>query len=164
MIKNYPYTLLWNWLCFIRVTILITIFVTHSSRTLGLIPADRRQLHPVPSLPHCREGRQRSMAIFSTPSSRFHLSEKKFDSVTSVRTDSEKASWQSVHVLWRWKLDLQAGDRETQRWKREFWDSLLTLREAFKKKVWNFPYFPKPTHPSRLVWKKIKITWSKNYF
>ena len=39
------------------------------------------------------------------------------------------------------------------------------LREAFKKKVWNFPYFPKPTHPTRLVWKKkIKITWSKNHF
>ena len=22
------------------------------------------------------------------------------------------------------------------------------------KKVWNFPYFPKPTPPTRLVWKK----------
>ena len=34
-----------------------------------------------------------------------------------------------------------------------------------KKKEWNFPCFPKPTHPTRLVWKKkIKITWSKNHF
>ena len=35
---------------------------------------------------------------------------------------------------------------------------------SLQKKVWNFPYFPKPTHPTRLVWKKIKITWSKNHF
>ena len=33
-----------------------------------------------------------------------------------------------------------------------------------KKKVWNFPYFSKPTHPTHLVWKKMKITWSKNHF
>ena len=37
----------------------------------------------------------------------------------------------------------------------------LSEREGLKK-VWNFPYFPKPTHPTRLIWKKI--TWSKNHF
>ena len=25
-----------------------------------------------------------------------------------------------------------------------------------KKKAWDFPYFPKPTHPTRQVWKKNK--------
>ena len=39
----------------------------------------------------------------------------------------------------------------------------IAFREALKK-VWNFPYFPKPTHPTHLVWKKIKIAWSKNHF
>ena len=39
---------------------------------------------------------------------------------------------------------------------------VLDLGKGSKKKVWNFPYFPKPTHPTRLVWKKI--TWSKNHF
>ena len=41
-----------------------------------------------------------------------------------------------------------------------------SLREGFKKKkVWNFPYFLKPTHPPPLVWKKNKKkTWSKNHF
>ena len=32
------------------------------------------------------------------------------------------------------------------------------------KKSFEFPYFQKPTLPTCLVWKKIKITWSKNHF
>ena len=32
-----------------------------------------------------------------------------------------------------------------------------------QKKVWNFPYLPKPNHPTCIVWKKIKITWAKNH-
>ena len=33
----------------------------------------------------------------------------------------------------------------------------IPLGKGSKKKVWNFPYFPKPIQ-------KIKITWSKNHF
>ena len=45
-----------------------------------------------------------------------------------------------------------------------FFQKMLKMREAFKKIIWNFPYFPKPTHPTHQVWKKNKITWSKNHF
>ena len=38
------------------------------------------------------------------------------------------------------------------------------LGKPSKKKTWNFPYFPKPNHLTRLEGKKIKITWSKNHF
>ena len=35
-------------------------------------------------------------------------------------------------------------------------------KERFQKKVWKFPYFPKPTHPTRLVWKQDQKSFRCN--
>ena len=39
-----------------------------------------------------------------------HLSEEKLDCLPSLSEECQESSWQSLHVFWRWELDIQTGN------------------------------------------------------